>query len=204
MKTRRPWEGWILVGWTAVAAALLTAAVLGTTGVTADGVRVLIRSTARMSFALFTATFVASSVARLWPMPLTRWMLRNRRYLGVSFATSHAVHLAAIVAATRVIDNFRIDAITLTLGGLAYVFVAAMTVTSFDGMAHRIGRRWWVRLHKTGSYYLWAIFAFDYIGRAAASAAFLPLALVVAGSLALRVVAARPRRELARLQVTLP
>ncbi|MFI5500572.1 hypothetical protein ACIA5E_16060 [Nocardia asteroides] len=45
--------------------------------------------------------FVATSVLALWPGEPARWLARNRRYLGLSFAMSHGVHLAAIVTLAR-------------------------------------------------------------------------------------------------------
>ncbi len=193
MKQRSRFEGWTLVGLTAVVVGIVAGLILGIVGANESGLRMLIRTTARISFVLFTAAFIASSVNRLWPTPLTKWMLRNRRYLGVSFATSHGVHLIAIVAAARVIADFNIDVFTLSAGGLGYVLIAAMTITSFDTTARWLGRRWWSRLHKVGVYYMWAIFAFDYVGRATVSVAFLPLAVVVLGALGLRIAASRQR-----------
>src|SRR6201999_4612294 len=63
-----------------------------------DGVRAVIRFTARSSLMLFCLAFSAGALARLWPNAWTRWQRRNRRYLGVSFAASHAIHAVAIIA----------------------------------------------------------------------------------------------------------
>jgi len=62
-------------------------------------------------------------------------MLANRRYLGVSFAVSHATHLLAIFALggwslAGVVARAGVPA--AALGGIAYAFLAAMTATSFD------------------------------------------------------------------------
>ncbi len=61
-------------------------------GFEVDGVRMVIRFTARTSLVLFCLAFSAAALARLWPNASTRWLRRNRRYLGVSFAASHAIH----------------------------------------------------------------------------------------------------------------
>src|SRR5262245_27239843 len=66
-----------------------------------EGVRLAIRLTARSSLALFCLAFTAGALARLFPGPFTRWQRANRRYLGLGFASSHAVHAAAIVALAR-------------------------------------------------------------------------------------------------------
>jgi len=43
-------------------------------------------------------------------------------------------------------------------GGLAYVFIAAMTITSFDQTAAWLGTRRWKLLHTVGSYDIWLVF----------------------------------------------
>jgi citrate lyase beta subunit len=63
-----------------------------------EGIRMVIRFTARTSLLLFCLAFGAAALARLWPNAWTRWQRRNRRYLGVSFAASHGLHAVAIAA----------------------------------------------------------------------------------------------------------
>ena len=66
-----------------------------------DGVRMVIRFTARTSLLFFCLAFSAAALARLWPNAWTRWQRRNRRYLGVTFAASHGIHAVAIAAFAR-------------------------------------------------------------------------------------------------------
>ena len=73
--------------------------ILGLEGSGEAGLRMLMRATARTSLALFGAAFAASSLRSLWPTPATGWLLRQRRYLGLSFAFSHALHALAILGA---------------------------------------------------------------------------------------------------------
>ena len=122
-------------------------------------------------------------------LPLTRWMMRNRRWLGLSFALSHFVHLAAILMLGRIAPDFEIEAMTIVFGGLAYVFIAALAATSFDGAVTMLGKRRWQLLHKTGMYYIWFIFAQSYTPRAFMSAAYIPAAALLFGVIALRIAA---------------
>jgi hypothetical protein len=168
-----------------------------------DQVRGVIRITARTSVALFLLAFTASSLWQLWPNAWTRWQRQNRRYLGVSFAASHGIHLAALVALYRIAPaELLYDgiAITLIFGGLAYVFIAAMTLTSFDRTAAAIGPRAWKILHTVGSYYIWLIFLNSYATRAMTEAAYVPIATALVGALGLRIAAriakARARQPL--------
>jgi DMSO/TMAO reductase YedYZ heme-binding membrane subunit len=144
--------------------AVMTAFVLAIDGTGEQGVRALIRATARTSLLLFLAAFLASSLRRLWRHPLTAWLLRNRRQLGLSFAISHAIHLAAIVAlATGHPTSFgTTSALTRYGGGLGFVIVAVLAATSNDASVRRLGAARWKTLHRVGVWYLFGIFALNY------------------------------------------
>ena len=116
--------------------------------------------------------------------------MRNRRYLGVSAAASHAVHGVAIVLLFTGRGSLP-ELGTLVAGGIAYLFLAAMVATSFDRSAHWLGARRWRRLHVSGLYWVWAVLAGTYagpvleLGPAGAIAQTLALALLIV-ALALR------------------
>jgi hypothetical protein len=143
----------------------------------------VVRTTARTSVLLFGVAFAASSLRLLWPNEATRWLLANRRYVGVSFATSHATHLLALLAladwsfATFVAMS---DWTGLVLGGLGYLVIAAMTATSFDRTAAWLGPRRWQRLHTAGGWYLWFIFFASFAPRVGASLSYALPALWIA------------------------
>ena len=190
-------SGWPIVGWSTLIVAALASAVLVSAGGGEAGWHAVVRLTARTSFALFTAAFIASSLRALWHTPLTRWLLANRRYVGVSFAASHALHLVGIVALSRVATDFRLAGASAVGGGLAYVFLAAMTATSSDRAVAWLGARRWRLLHKSGMYYCWFIFFITYAPRLrlgwADAALYAPFTVVLLGALALRAAARRPR-----------
>lgn len=127
-----------------------------------DGLRLVIRGTARASLVLFLLAFTAGALVRPWPSQITRWLRRNRRYLGVSFAISHLIHLGAIVRLARVDPALfwqLTTAANVILAGAAYVFIAVMTATSFDRTAAWLGPRRWRLLHLVGGWYIWVTFA---------------------------------------------
>jgi hypothetical protein len=142
---RRLANGWRLLGVCAAALTLMCSAILLYTP-DIGGIHAAIRATARTSLVFFLLAFSASALWRLWPGTWSRWQLRNRRYLGLSFATSHTLHL------------IHIDTPTLVYGGIAYAFIFAMAATSFDRSAAWLGARRWKILHTVGSYYIWLIF----------------------------------------------
>jgi sulfoxide reductase heme-binding subunit YedZ len=155
---RQDWfEGWRLFALLALTLMVLSVGIAGLRQFEVDGVRMVIRFTARTSLLLFCLAFGAGALARLWPNAWTRWLRRNRRPLGVSFAASHAIHAVAIVAfAAMSPPQFR-DATsmaTFIFGSVGYAFIIAMTATSFDRTADAVGPRAWRILHLTGGYYL--------------------------------------------------
>jgi hypothetical protein len=197
-KSTSAWEGWSIVGAVAIGLILLVSIQAMTTTAPVEGVRGIIRATARSSFALFALAFTASAAFYFWPNTWTRWQLRNRRHIGVSFALSHGVHLLAILALGRIAPAelaAEADAVTWIFGGLAYVFIALMTATSFNSTARLISPRAWLILHTVGAYYIWIIFANSYLSRAVVIPGYIPVAIVVVFILGLRVAAlvSRPR-----------
>ena len=160
--------------------------------------RLAVRFTARASLVLFCLAFGAAALARLWPSAPTRWLRRNRRYLGLGFAGSHAVHAVAIVLfAVMAPLDFRAatSPASFIFGGIGYAFIAAMAATSFDRTAALIGPRAWRVLHTTGSYYLWLQFMVSFGMRIPVMPNYVWFLLPLVVVMALRAVAAlRGRR----------
>src|SRR5579862_5883945 len=98
MSNRRILNGWPLLGLLSAGLVAMATALAVGHRFEVDGIRLVIRATARTSLLLFTLAFSAGALATLWPSGWTRWQRRNRRYLGLSFAVSHALHAAAIMA----------------------------------------------------------------------------------------------------------
>lgn len=189
-------NGPVIVGVVALALGVMHALLLAVHGADPDGLRVLVRASARTSVVLFSAAFATSALFRLRPSPATRWLLRSRRYVGLSFAVSHALHLAVLGALALVAADFAPDPVTLAGGGLAYLLIAAMAATSSDRAVAWLGPRRWRTLHAVGGWWIWTIFAFDYFTLPfASSPCYLPFAALVAAVLGLRVAAARQLRS---------
>jgi DMSO/TMAO reductase YedYZ heme-binding membrane subunit len=155
---RQGWfEGWRLFAVLALALAALCVWIAGMRGFEVEGVRMVIRFTARSSLLFFCLAFSAAALARLWPNAWTRWQRRNRRYLGVTFAASHGLHGIAILC-FAIMDPAGYAAATSAasyiFGGVGYACIIAMTATSFDRTARMLGPRAWRALHLTCGYYL--------------------------------------------------
>lgn len=192
-------SGWKLTGILIAAVAIIsTIAAVAVGG--ANGANLGIRITARTSAILFLLAFTASSLYQLWPTTTTRWIRRNRRYLGVAFAGSHVVH-AFFIVATILLNKPRFDTgVEHTPHGvyvvdfIAYGFIIAMTVTSFDRVAGRMRYETWHRLHVTGSYVIWFAFFLAYWRRGVTYTEYYgPFLIIVLGALVIRFMAKAKR-----------
>lgn len=121
------------------------------------------RWTARVGFPVFLLTYLASSLYRLSPAPWSRALARERRWWGLGFAASHSVHLVALVVAVSLDPEPRTLA-SLVPGGLAYLFILAMALTSSKAAMQVLGRNW-KRLHTAGIHVIWLIFTLAYAKR---------------------------------------
>lgn len=185
-------EGMRLPAFTAILLAVMAgASALAAPDVT-EALRLTIRGTARLSLLLFLAAFTASALHRLAPGGTTRFLLRNRRYIGLSFALSHLLHLVAIIAlAERDPALFwQLSSIgNIISGGLAYLFLAAMVATSTDAALRRLGARGWRILHTAGAWYIWMSFVVTFGKRAVMDYHYLPAMVLIFAALAVKIAA---------------
>jgi DMSO/TMAO reductase YedYZ heme-binding membrane subunit len=193
MTRRQSWlEEWRLLAALTLSLVALSVWIAAMRQFEVDGVRMVIRFTARSSLVLFCLAFSAAALARLWPNAWTRWQRRNRRYLGLGFAASHAIHAAAIVAFARM-DPAGFAAATSTLsyifGGIGYAIIIAMSATSFDRTAALVGPRAWRMLHLLGGYYLWFQFMVSFGKRVPAMPLYTAFLIPLFAVLALRMIA---------------
>ncbi|MBR0799318.1 hypothetical protein JQ615_28420 [Bradyrhizobium jicamae] len=192
MPKRQSWfEGWRLFAVLALTLIALSIWIAGTRHFEVDGVRMVIRFTARTSLLLFCLAFSAAALARLRPNAWTRWHRRNRRYLGVTFAASHAIHAAAIVWFAKVDPAGFAQATSVAsyiFGGIGYAFVIALTATSFDRTAAMLGMRAWRALHLTGGYYLLLQFTVSFGKRIPEMPLYVLFLIPLAAVLALRLI----------------
>lgn len=84
-------RSWQLFGLLAVLIAVMSATAIAVQPDLVEGVRSAIRATARSSFVLFLIAFTASAFAVLVPSPLSKALVRERRFIGLAFAFSSPV-----------------------------------------------------------------------------------------------------------------
>jgi DMSO/TMAO reductase YedYZ heme-binding membrane subunit len=188
-------NGWRVFWLLAVVTTTAFVVSIQTFGTEESGIRALVRVTARISFAIFVPVYLASPLRRLWPSATTRWALRNRRYLGVSFAWAHGLHLLAIVMLALLLgDAFESEVPTIVVGGAAYLLMFGMAATSFDRSARWLGPQRWKLLHRSGLHLLWLVFAISFSGRATTSSLYLTLAILTWGMAGVRIASHLARR----------
>ena len=117
-----------------------------------------LRITARLAFLLYIAVFITRPLQQLVPTPFSRSMLRNRRYIGISFSAVMTVHLVLLSWLLLFVTEQGRSLPSLVPGMVTYAFVFLMLLTSFDGPARALGSKIWRRLHKAGLYWIGIIF----------------------------------------------
>jgi len=194
------WNGWGLTGTVAVLLLLLSGGAMLTAPDPVHQARWVIQLTAWTSLLLFGLAFTASSLVRLSPSATTRWLRRQRRYLGVSFAVSHLIHLVGILALMNldyVLFQQLTNRMTVVAGGGGYILILLMTLTSFDRMVALLGPKAWGWLHLIGGWYIWAAFAVS-MGKRVGQGPVYWLGLGIAlAILVIRVWGRRQRRQVA-------
>ncbi len=196
--SRAALRGWRLVVLFTLALLAASAVAFLASGGGTEGLRAVIRLTARASLVLFLLSFTASSLARLAPSPATRWLIANRRPLGLSFAASHAIHLAAIIALVRADPALFWQLSTMgsvISGSTTYAVIGVMAATSSDAALRWLGPAVWRHIHLWGAWYVWLSFVFTNGKRVPMSLWYLvPVALLLAAVAARLAARLRSRR----------
>ncbi len=195
ISTKFPLQEWWIVGFSALLVGTIVTFVALIHGVDEEGMRMAIRATGRTSTIFFVSAFIASSLHKVWQISLSKWMLKNRRYLGLSMAVSHTYHAVALFGLWFVTNGAapKIE----PLGTLGYVLLIVLTVTSFKIPASWLGKRRWKILHKTAMHYLWLGLLFEYSLKLSKSN-FIALAFVIllVFAIVLRFAAGRIQKKL--------
>ena len=120
----------------------------------------MIQYSVRWAVPFIFLVIASSALFKLFPNDLTGWLLRNRRYLGLSFAVAMAWQGAFIFIVSFSHSAHYYGEIYLLRdeleGSSGYLFLAAMTLTSFRLFRRRLSSEQWRFLHLSGVIFLWA------------------------------------------------
>jgi len=174
-------RGWDIVKLILVCSIIFFGGLLFSYGFTEEGTRFAIRWTARISVVLFSLAFAASGLHRQFQNSLTFWLSKNRKYLRISFAIIHLVHLFYLGVLQY---NFhpvfeKAKTISLIGGGLAYFFLIMMLLTSFKIFSKYLSKRQWKLMHTIGGYWILYIFLRSYWIRALTEYEYYPFAIML-------------------------
>jgi hypothetical protein len=126
-----------------------------------SGVSAMIQFSVRLAVPWLFIAFAASSLAAVFPRPLTKWLLRNRRIIGLCFAVGMAWQLLFILWLVIGHWDYYLEEaysyfdLSEQLPG--YLILLAMVMTSFRPGRSRLSARQWKILHKGGIYFLWGV-----------------------------------------------
>jgi methionine sulfoxide reductase heme-binding subunit len=144
----------------------------------------------RLSAIYFLIAFSVGPLTRLSNTGWLRPLLANRRYIGLSFALMHTVHLYFIALWVRANPD-KFDPVPLWIGGSAYLFMYLQAITSNDYSVSRL-RRYWRWLHNYSTYLLWLVITVTFAGSESLTAKIYTAFLLSA--MAVRLIAAfKPR-----------
>jgi len=151
-------------------------------GFNEQSIRINIRLSAKISLVCFCVAFSASSLYVVYKSSFSQWLLVTRKYFGVSFAMIHLIHLFFLILLHHYFHPVFIlrPPITIALGGLAYLFLVLMLLTSFERISNFVSRNTWKRIHLYGGYWILIVFSNSIYGRVIAGhMGYLPLAIIL-------------------------
>ncbi|MEM7359411.1 MAG: ferric reductase-like transmembrane domain-containing protein [Pseudomonadota bacterium] len=124
------------------------------------GISEMIQLSVRCAVPLLYLTFAASALQIVFPTTFSRWLLKNRKYMGLCFAAAMAWQLFFILWMVLIFSDYYIEEVYVLRDAIegvgGYLFLLAMTVTSFKFARKKMSPKNWRLLHKTGIYFLWA------------------------------------------------
>ena len=127
---------------------------------TAPAVSSMIQLAVRCAVPFMFLAFGASSLHAVFPSTFSRWLLRNRKQIGLCFASAMAWQLLFILWLVGVHTEYYVSEVyalsDVVEGVVGYTFLIAMVLTSFRFGRSRLTPKQWKLLHTGGIYWLWA------------------------------------------------
>ena len=179
---------WAIVKIAVFLSVFVFALIFFTLGFSEEPLRINIRLSARVSAILFSLAFMASAVQYFYKGEFSFWLLVNRKFLGISFAIIHLIHLAFLGTLHYCYHPIFTAAATESIlsGSLAYLFLVIMLFTSFDRFSKFMSHKIWKVTHTIGGYWIWLIFMISYAKRVDTEIEYLPMIILFLGTLILR------------------
>jgi len=138
-------------------------------GFSEQSVNLMLRFTARASFVFFLIAFSVSSIYYFYKSKVTKWLLKNRRYIGITFGLVWCMHFLGIALKVWLYPKAlagAFDLNSLLSGGILLATVLLLTVTSSNYVVRRVNPVLWKAVHVVGSFYIFYRFWRNYYSSA--------------------------------------
>ena len=127
---------------------------------TGAGISEMIQFSVRWAVPFVYLVIATSSVQILFPGPFSRWLMRNRKYIGLCFAVAMAWQALFIFIMSYFFHEYYYSDVYYFRdeieGSIGYIFLPAMVLTSFNFGRKLLTAKQWKLLHTSGIYFLWA------------------------------------------------
>lgn len=125
----------------------------------AEAVSSMIQLSVRCAVPLLFLVFAISALQVLFPGTFSRWLIRNRKYIGLSFATTMGWQGFFILWLVGIHTEYYVREVyvftDVVEGVSGYAFLLAMVLTSFEFGRRHLTPRQWKLLHRSAIYWLW-------------------------------------------------
>ena len=152
------WPLFYVIAGLSFAIILAGLAVTGTS--TPEATVAMIRLSVQLASPWVYLAFVATALGQLFPSSFSSWLLRNRRYVGLSFAAGFGWQAVFILVLLGLHGDYYAtvlhDTTEFISRMLSYVLLIALAVTSFFPVRRAMDPRHWRLLHLVGIWYFWA------------------------------------------------
>ncbi len=127
---------------------------------TGQGVSHMIGYSVRFAVPIIFIVAAASAVNTLFPSGFSKWYLRNRKYIGLTFAVAMAWQGLFIFIISTFTRDYYFEEVYFFRdeleGSIGYIFLVGMIVTSFVFAKKHTNPYQWKLIQKGGLYFLWA------------------------------------------------
>jgi len=128
--------------------------------------RYYLRMTGRAGMVLLLLSFCASPLHKLFKSSWTQYLLRNRRYIGISTVIvlwSHFLVILSLHLTDAAWFEENVPLFILIPGAVTFICVGIMGLTSNDYSQKKLGRTTWKKIHLVGGYLAAVSFVSEYV-----------------------------------------
>jgi len=128
--------------------------------------RTFLRVSGRVGMGLFFISFGASAMHRIFKAGWTTYLIRNRRYYGISTAIVLWAHFLVILSLSVTASEWFEESAPwyiLYSGTGTFIMVGLMGLSSNNFAARKMGARAWKTLHLVGGYMALSAFVGEYV-----------------------------------------